>query len=62
MKTKRFIATLICLVQTVLFSLSYAKDYYVKVDGTGDGSSWEKAMSGDDFAQLLPDVSSQSVF
>ncbi len=62
MKTKRFIATLICLAQTVLFSLSYAKDYYVKVDGTGDGSSWEKAMSGDDFAQLLPDVSSQSVF
>ncbi len=62
MKTKRLIATLICLVQTVSFSLSYAKDYYVKVDGTGDGSSWEKAMSGDDFAQLLPDVSSQSVF
>ena len=32
------------------------KSYYVKVDGTGDGSSWEKAMSPQSFAQTLPQV------
>jgi len=30
------------------------KSYYVKVDGTGDGTSWETAMSGEDFAYVLP--------
>ncbi len=28
--------------------------YYVKVDGTGDGSDWENAMSPKDFATYLP--------
>ena len=28
--------------------------YYVKVDGTGDGSDWENAMSPKDFAEYLP--------
>lgn len=28
--------------------------YFVKEDGTGDGSSWENAMSGEDFAYVLP--------
>lgn len=62
MKTKRFIVTLICLVQSVIYSVSYSKDYYVKVDGTGDGSSWEKAMSGDAFSRLLPEAPRQSFF
>lgn len=62
MKTKRFIITLICLVLSVIFSALYSQVYYVKVDGTGDGSSWEKAMSGDDFTNLLPEAPLQSVF
>lgn len=28
--------------------------YYVKTDGTGDGSSWENAMSYDDYLSVLP--------
>ncbi len=28
--------------------------YYVKVDGTGDGSDWNNAMSPSDFAEYLP--------
>ena len=62
MNTKRIIATLICLVQTVLFSLSYAEDYYVKVDGTGDGSSWEKAMSGAQFTSSCGSVPDGTTF
>ncbi len=64
MKAKRLIVTLICLVQTVLFSVSYSKDYYVKVDGSGtkDGSSWENAMTSDDFAKKLPTAYEGSTF
>ena len=29
-------------------------DYYVKVNGEGDGLNWETAMSGKDFVKLLP--------
>lgn len=29
------------------------KSYYVKIDGTGDGSSWDKAMSGDQFRKMI---------
>lgn len=32
------------------------KHYYVKTTGTGDGSSWEKAMSDEDFRNTLPNV------
>ncbi|MBR2261791.1 MAG: gliding motility-associated C-terminal domain-containing protein [Paludibacteraceae bacterium] len=28
-------------------------DYYVKVDGTGDGSSWDKAMGNKEFSYML---------
>ena len=36
--------------------------YYVKVDGTGDGSSWEKAMSPQSFAYALPRVGDDVTF
>ncbi len=36
--------------------------YYVKVDGTGDGSSWEKAMSPQSFAYALPRVKDDVTF
>ena len=36
--------------------------YYVKVDGTGDGSSWEKAMSPQSFAYTLPRVKDDVTF
>ena len=29
------------------------KSYYVKINGTGDGSSWDKAMSGDQFRKMI---------
>ncbi len=29
------------------------KEYYVKVDGTGDGTSWDKAISAKDFAYVF---------
>lgn len=38
------------------------KAYYVKTTGTGDGSSWENAMNGDDFAQYISLVPDGSVF
>lgn len=62
MKTKRFIITLICLVQSVIFSALYSQVYYVKVNGTGDGSSWEKAMSGDDFTDKCGSVPDGTTF
>lgn len=37
-------------------------EYYVKVDGKGDGSSWEKAMSAEDFAYFLPSVPDGATF
>ncbi|MBP5704203.1 MAG: hypothetical protein J6X12_05835, partial [Paludibacteraceae bacterium] len=36
--------------------------YYVKVDGTGDGSDWENAMSPKDFAEYLPLVNDGETF
>ena len=64
MKTKRLFVTLICLVQTVLLSVSYSKDYYVKVDGSGskDGSSWEDAMSGEQFTSICGSVPDSTTF
>ncbi len=37
-------------------------EFYVKVDGYGDGSSWEKAMSPQTFAYYLPQVKDGSTF
>ena len=39
-----------------------AKDYYVKENGTGDGSNWNKAMSGVAFIDSLQDAKDGSVF
>ncbi|MDO4526197.1 MAG: right-handed parallel beta-helix repeat-containing protein, partial [Bacteroidales bacterium] len=39
-----------------------ALKYYVKENGKGDGSSWDKAMGPDEFATYLPIVPSGSVF
>ena len=39
-----------------------AKDYYVKENGTGNGSSWSKAMSGVAFIDSLQDAKAGSVF
>lgn len=36
--------------------------YYVKVDGNGDGSSWENAMSGASFAYSIGKVDDNSTF
>ena len=36
--------------------------YYVKIDGSGDGSSWEKAMSPQTFAYALPRVGDDVTF
>lgn len=36
--------------------------YYVKIDGTGDGSDWEHAMSPADFSKYLPLVYDGDVF
>ena len=38
------------------------KSYYVKITGTGDGSSWEKAMSPQSFAKTLPQVEDDVTF
>ena len=40
------------------------KEYYVKVnaEGNGTGSSWENAMSGEDFAYVLPKASENTTF
>lgn len=40
----------------------YATDYYVKTDGTGSGTSWEDAMSGERFSQVLPTAEDGSTF
>ncbi len=37
-------------------------NYYVKMHGTGDGSSWKNAMNGDDFANQLPIVPDGATF
>ena len=52
---KKFINSILFFI--ISCSLFAAENYYVKVDGTGDGSSWEKAMSAEKFALKL---SSQS--
>ncbi|MEE0083350.1 MAG: right-handed parallel beta-helix repeat-containing protein, partial [Paludibacteraceae bacterium] len=39
-----------------------ALKYYVKENGKGDGSSWDKAMGPDEFATYLPIVPSGTVF
>ena len=41
-----------------------AKEYYVKTDrqGKGDGSSWDDAIGGEDFAYVLPQVGSGTKF
>lgn len=40
------------------------KEYYVKTErtGDGDGSSWENAMSGEDFVKVLPDAVAGATF
>lgn len=38
------------------------KSYYVKVNGTGDGTSWAKAMSVTDFKWFFPQAESGSTF
>lgn len=58
MKTKSIIVILIGILHSLFLSYSFSKDYYVKVDGAGDGSSWENAMSGEEFTEtcrLVPD-------
>ena len=62
MKTKRYIALLICLLQSVIFSISYSQVYYVKENGTGDGSSWEDAMSGKQFTAICGSVPDGTTF
>ncbi len=52
---KKFINSILFFI--ISCSLFAAENYYVKVDGTGDGSSWKKAMSAEKFALAL---SSQS--
>ncbi len=37
-------------------------EYYVKVDGEGDGHDWEHAMNGEDFATYLPLVPDGTTF
>ncbi|MBP5480500.1 MAG: right-handed parallel beta-helix repeat-containing protein, partial [Paludibacteraceae bacterium] len=37
-------------------------EYYVKTNGTGDGSSWENAMDGRDFEQTIPLVPGGTTF
>ena len=37
-------------------------EFYVKMDGNGDGSSWEKAMSPHSFAYYLPQVKEGTTF
>ena len=48
---KKFINSILFFI--ISCSLFAAENYYVKVDGTGDGSSWEKAMSAEKFALKL---------
>jgi hypothetical protein len=44
------------------FSSLSAADYYVKVAGAGNGTSWESAMSFEDFVVLLPTVPDNTTF
>ena len=44
------------------FSSLSAADYYVKVAGNGDGTSWESAMSFQNFVVLLPTVPDNTTF
>ena len=37
------------------------KEYYVKVDGTGDGTSWDKAISAKDFAYVFNNFQTEGV-
>ena len=47
-----------------VYNVSSSKSYYVKTkrEGTGDGSSWENAMNGEDFATVLPIASDGATF
>ena len=57
---KKFInSILFFIICCNIFAAEYNNsNYYVKVDGAGDGSSWDKAMSAEKFAEVL---SSKSV-
>ncbi|MBR5971649.1 MAG: right-handed parallel beta-helix repeat-containing protein, partial [Paludibacteraceae bacterium] len=52
---KKFInSILFFIICCNIFAAEYNNsNYYVKVDGTGDGSSWDKAMSAEKFAEVL---------
>lgn len=39
-----------------------SRSYYVKVNGTGDGSSWSKALSASDFVWFFPKAKSGATF
>lgn len=41
---------------------SYPANYYVKIDGEGDGSSWENAMGNERFAETLKSAPDGSTF
>lgn len=45
-----------------VFPLNTNKSYYVKVNGTGDGSSWTNAMSASDFKWFFPQAGNGSSF
>lgn len=64
---KRIFSLILALVAVQVLSLAIDIDltrtsYYVKVDGTGDGSSWTKAMSPESFAYALPKVGDNVTF
>ncbi|MBR5696326.1 MAG: right-handed parallel beta-helix repeat-containing protein, partial [Paludibacteraceae bacterium] len=50
------------LSKTYIYHNKSRKDYYVKVDGTGNGSSWENAMNGKDFVSMLSRVPDSVTF
>ena len=52
---KKFInSILFFIICCNIFAAEYNNsNYYVKVDGAGDGSSWDKAMSAEKFAEVL---------
>lgn len=64
MKTDNMFRRLIILCSLLIGFLSSVdgKDYYVKVNGAGDGSTWSKAMSASKFAQTISSAGDGDVF
>lgn len=56
------IFSLVVAIVAVQVMFAQTVNYYVKMDGKGDGSSWEKALNGETFAALLPTVKDGAIF